>query len=351
MFIILGVIGILLALGFVIWGGISWYNARKNGDNPILGISLFFGSIALLIVSILVPFSIRQVETTEIAVVKEWGNAVDTRNAGIHFDFWISKSYVKIETTTQEINEVLPAYSLDGQTMNSSFNVQYRIQKEKGVNIINEFGSLENLQAKITSLTIEKAKVVMSAQSAMDIIATRNELSGKLEQSMKLELDKYYVDLILVVITNIDFSDTFEKVIEEKMIAEQEKIKAEFEKERAIIKAEEELEVAKLDAEKALAKAEGEAKAIQEIATAQANAIKIKSIETARMLGFKITKNVIQEEGQSYIEYDIDFEGKTIEEINSINEYIKYIEYLSVWNGELPTVMTGDGASIIVPMP
>ena len=49
------------------------------------------------------------------------------------------------------------------------------------------------------------------------------------------------------------------------------------------------------------------------------------------------------------VEYEIDFEGKTAEEIKLITEYLKYIEYLSKWNGELPGVMTGDSASIMIP--
>ena len=49
------------------------------------------------------------------------------------------------------------------------------------------------------------------------------------------------------------------------------------------------------------------------------------------------------------VEYEIDFEGKTTEEINLITEYLKYIEYLSKWDGKLPSVMTGEGASIMIP--
>ena len=33
-----------------------------------------------------------------------------------------------------------------------------------------------------------------------------------------------------------------------------------------------------------------------------------------------------------------------------ITEYLKYIEYLAKWNGELPGVMTGDSANIMIPV-
>ena len=49
------------------------------------------------------------------------------------------------------------------------------------------------------------------------------------------------------------------------------------------------------------------------------------------------------------VEYEIDFEGKSAEEIKLITEYLKYIEYLAKWNGELPDVITGDSATIMSP--
>ena len=49
-------------------------------------------------------------------------------------------------------------------------------------------------------------------------------------------------------------------------------------------------------------------------------------------------------------EYNIDFTGKSTEEIKVISDYIKYIEYLNTWNGILPEVLTDNNASIIIPI-
>jgi hypothetical protein len=136
------------------------------------------------------------------------------------------------------------------------------------------------------------------------------------------------------------------------MIAEQEKLKAEYEKETAIVNAEKELEVAKLQAQAKLEKAKADAEAQIEVARAEAESVKLKSIEVARALGFNINETEIKDENGvvTAIEYEIDFEGKTSEEIKLITEYLKYIEYLAKWNGELPEVMTGDSASIMIPV-
>ena len=137
------------------------------------------------------------------------------------------------------------------------------------------------------------------------------------------------------------------------MIAEQEKMKAEYEKETAIVNAEKELEVAKLEAQAKLERAKADAEAQIAIAESEAKAIKLKSIEAARALGFAITEeNVMGEDGLTVVgvEYEIDFTGKSADEIKLITEYLKYIEYLDKWDGELPSVMTGDSASIMIPV-
>ena len=149
-----------------------------------------------------------------------------------------------------------------------------------------------------------------------------------------------------LTIRNIDFSDAFEATVEDKMIAEQQQLKAEFEKKKAIIEAEKELEVAKLAAEANIAKAQGDAQAVQVRAQAEANAIKSKSVEIARMLGFTILETVT-EEGTVY---DIDFTDKTDAEIKVISDYLKYAEYLEVWDGKLPTVLGSDNANVFIPV-
>ncbi|MBQ9084169.1 MAG: hypothetical protein IJY24_00765, partial [Clostridia bacterium] len=77
----------------------------------------------------------------------------------------------------------------------------------------------------------------------------------------------------------------------------------------------------------------------------------IKSIEVARALGFNITETEITDESGvvTAVEYEIDFTGKSAEEVKLITENLKYIEYLDKWDGKLPSVMAGDSASILIP--
>jgi regulator of protease activity HflC (stomatin/prohibitin superfamily) len=328
--------------------GYTVYKARELKLN-VVGITI--AAIGLIGMAI-VPYSFHTVEAGQVAVVKHLGEAKNVRTAGTYFDFWLTESYEYYDAKVQNMNISTQAYSKDAQTMNISMNVQYKIDASKVIDIANQYGTIDLLANRIESIATEKTKATLSSYSAMKIIETRSNISPEVESAIKAAVDEdYCVEIVAVVLTNIDFSAAFEKTVEDKMIAKQEKLKAEYEKETAIVNAEKELEVAKLQAQARLERAKAEAEAQIEVARAEAEAVKLKSIEVARALGFNIIETEIKDENDilTAIEYEIDFEGKSDEEIKLITEYLKYIEYLSKWNGELPNVITGDSASIMIP--
>jgi regulator of protease activity HflC (stomatin/prohibitin superfamily) len=244
------------------------------------------------------------------------------------------------------------AYSKDAQTMDISMTVQYQIDETQAIKIANQYGSIDILANRLESIAIEKAKSTLSSYSAMQIIETRSTISPLVEDAIKNAVtEEYCVNIVAVVLTNIDFSDAFEQTVEDKMIAEQEKLKAEYEKETAIVNAEKELEVAKLAAQAKIEAAKADAQAVIEAATAEAKSIQLKSIEVARALGFTINETEVKDaEGVvTDIEYTIDFTGKSAEEIKVITDYMQYLEYLAKWDGKLPTVVAGESASIMIP--
>ena len=316
----------------------------------------FSGTIVILVGILclaLIPGSFHTVEAGQVAVVKHLGEARIVRTAGTYFDFWITEKYEYYDAKVQNMDIRTQAYSKDAQTMSISMNVQYKIDDAKVIDIANQYGTIDLLANRIESIATEKAKATLSSYSAMNIIETRSTISPLVEETIKNAVnEEYCVDIVAVVLTNIDFSDAFEKTVEDKMIAEQEKLKAQYEKETAIVNAEKELEVAKLQAQAKIERAKADAEAQIEVARAEATAVKLKSVEVARALGFTILETEItDEEGVvTSVEYEIDFTGKTTEEVQLITEYLKYIEYLSKWDGELPDVMTGDSASIMIPV-
>lgn len=342
-----GVFLVVIAIG----AGLVAYTIYKKRAFKVNVLGVIVAVIGLLGI-IIVPSSFHTVEAGQVAVVKHLGEAKKVRTAGTYFDLWITEKYEYYDAKVQNMSIITQAYSKDAQTMDIAMTVQYRIDEGKVIDIANQYGTIDMLANRIESIATEKTKATLSSYSAMNIIETRSTISPLVENTIKAAVDEEYcVEIVAVVLTNIDFSEAFEKTVEDKMIAEQEKLKAEYEKATAIVNAEKELEVAKLQAQAKIEKAKADAEAQIEVARAEAESVKLKSIEVARALGFNINETeIIDENGVvTSVEYDIDFEGKSSEEIKLITEYLKYIEYLSKWNGELPGVITGDSASIMIP--
>lgn len=234
-----------------------------------------FGGIFAIVFAI-VPFSIHKVETGEVAVVKIWGEAKEVKGAGLHFDFWLSHKYEKYDTKVQQVTVTTQTYSSDGQTMDVELVIQYQIQADNAVEISKNYGGLDMLESRIETVAIEKMKSVLSQKQAMAIIETRKDVSPAVETAIRNGITAdYYVNITTVVLTDVSFTDAFEKTVEDKMIAEQEKLKAEYEKAKAIIQAEQELEVAKKQAEAQLERAKKQAESDIEIAKGEAEALEI----------------------------------------------------------------------------
>lgn len=236
---------------------------------------------AALIAFLIVPFSFHTVQSGEVAVVKHLGEITDVKTAGTHYDFWMTNSYTKYDAKVQDVAITAAAYSSDAQTMDIQMTLQYKIMSDKVVDIATQYGSLEALQNRIGSIAIEKTKSVLSSYKAMDIIANRASISPAVEESIKDAIGaEYFADIVAVVLTNIDFSDAFEQAVEDKMIAEQTKLKAEYNNETKIAQAAAEAE-AKLKAAQAeidIAKAKAEALKITAEGEAEANRIISESI-------------------------------------------------------------------------
>lgn len=361
--IILGIVLLGLAIGaFALC--VYCYNEDKNGGTALSAVAGAVLSLCFL----LIPFSFHTVDTGEVAVVKEMGKIIDTREAGTHFDFWITRSYEKYDTKVRGVEVTTAAYSHDKQPMDIQMTIQYQVNKDKIKDIAATYGSLEALEGRIQSVAIERTKSKLSNYDADSIIETRGTISAEVATAVEDAIgEQYFVDITNVSLTNIDFSDAYEQSVEQSMIAKQEVEKAKAEAEKAVAAAKGELEVAKLQAQAKLEAAKADADAQKLIAEAEATAVKLKSIEMARALGFEIIETEVQgdlivddegnavldendnEQYETVIEYTINFDGATESEIQLLADYMQYIEYLSKWDGKLPTVMSGDSATVVIP--
>lgn len=306
-------IGIILGIVFAVAVIISiWVSISGFGDcNNTKGIVGLILTLVMAVGFILIPFSFHTVDTGEVAVIKQFGDAKGVKTPGLSFDLWVTNTYEYINTQTQELTIETMAYSSDAQVMTIQMTVQYNMCGDKAVEIVKQYGNAEALKSRITSIITETPKSVVSKRTAMDIIANRGEITPEVQNAIIEAIDdNYYVTINKVTITNIDFSDAFETAVEEKMIAEQTKLKADYENQTKIAQAAADAE-AKLKAAQAeidIAKANAKAKKIAAEAEAEAN--------------------------------------RTIQ--NSITDKILEKQYLDRWDGKLPEVVAGDDTGIMI---
>ena len=189
---------------------------KSTGKAPVALIAL---ALIFIVTLAIVPFSIHVVNTGEVAVVKEFGEAKEIKTAGMHFDLWFIAQYDYYDAKVQNVELKTSAYSSDAQTMNISMTLQFHISTEHAIDIARQYGNLDALQSRIEAIAIEKTKSVLSSYKAMDIISDRASMSPRVEEAIKKAItDEYFVTVSTVVLTNIDFSEAFEKAVEEKMI-------------------------------------------------------------------------------------------------------------------------------------
>jgi len=245
----------ILAIVISIWTAI----ARRGVSRKIA----FFFIGVFLILLVTVPTSLFTISTGEVGVVKVFGEVRETVDPGMHFRFWLTSEVVIYDIKTREIPLTFEAYSKDAQIVTGQLAIQYQIMPEKVMEINRQYGAAEVLEQKLHAVILERAKSVFADRGAMLIVETRSVLSGEIENRIVPVLDQYYVSLTMVALSDIAFNAAFENAVEQKMIAEQEKLRADYDKERAIIKAEEQLAVAEREAKAVIEKANGDAKALQ----------------------------------------------------------------------------------------
>ena len=349
-------------IGFAIFTGFKAADKDSGGYKVATGILSALAVVTLALI-ICIPGSVHQVDTGTVAVVRHLGKIEGMRQPGTYFDFYMTNKYEVYDTKVQQVEIKTAAYSRDGQTMELEVFLQYQVQPEHIMDIATQYGSLDALQSRIETQTIEKTKAVMSSDIAMNIIQNRAQFSNDVSDTVRQGISAdYFVNIKDVVLTNIDFTDEFEKSVEAKVIAEQEK-------QAAITRAEAELEVAKLEAQKKIEEARGNAEAQKIIAQATAEAATYKVIELAKTVGYTVNETYLysidgveievaakQAETETVIflgtKYVIDVTtGPGADNFKKlVEDYLQYLAYLEKWDGKLPEVVAGDDAlSIIVP--
>lgn len=144
---------------------------------------------------------------------------------GVHFVMpFISKIH-KMDVKTQKSNIATIIFTKDIQQARLEYVINYNLQPENVHKMYKEVG--KNYKDTILVPVVEgTVKNVVGSYNANDLVGSRAKATSDILMKLQEQLDDNYINVTDFNITNIDYSDSFERAVEAKTVAEQEALKA-----------------------------------------------------------------------------------------------------------------------------
>ncbi len=199
-------------------------------------------------------------------VILRTGATIGTAGPGLHFKLPVLDKVEKISVQQQtQRYPRMQAYSRDQQPADLAMSVTYRITDPERV--YSEYGGMEVMLVRLLDpRAFQAAKSVFGQFDAASAIQDRSKLNAQVNEAIRRAIVGPVV-VESVQIENIDFSDSYEKAVEERMQATVLQQKALAEKARRITEAD-------ASAYEVKSAADAQAHAIQTRGGAEAAAIK-----------------------------------------------------------------------------
>ena len=284
----------------IIIAGLVIGKTARDADRK--GLSAIISAASLIVAAaITVAASIATVPTGHTGVVTTFGHVENiTLDSGIHAKApW--QVVVNMDNRVQKRTTDLSCFSSDIQEVAVTYTINYQIKKSDAMTIYSTIG--QDYYATVVQPSIaESVKVVSARYTAEQLVAQRDDLAMKIEENLAEKLIGYNIEVVSTSIENMDFTDAFTNAVEEKQVAQQNKLRAQTEAEQRVIEAQAQAEVKKVAAD---------AEAYEITAKAEAKA------EANRKIASSLTQNLID------------------------------YQYAQNWDGKLPEYYSGSGSETI----
>jgi prohibitin 2 len=276
-------------------------------------IPVIIGFIMLIIV---LASAIRIVDAGFRGVLLNFG-AVDTSvslSEGLHFVTPFRDNVVQMEVRTQKIVENAASASRDLQDVSTQVALNYHINPDTAQIVYQQLG-FDYANRVIAPAIQESVKQVTARFNAENLITNRETVKAEIENQIKARLAAYNVLVETISITEFQFSEQFRGSVESKVVAQQKALQANNDLVRI-----------QIEAQQAEAHAVGEQKA---------NIARAEGIRQA---------NVLEAQGEAQAITIID---------QQLRQNPTYLDWLKTqrWNGVLPLVTGGEGATPFIQIP
>lgn len=231
------------------------------------------GALAVLLMIVLMG-GVYTIDETDRGVILRNGRAVGIASPGLNFKIPFIDKVQRISVQTgSQLYQGVETYSRDQQTAKLQLSVTYRIPQDQVINLYSEFQTIENMLVRIVDRAVyENSKNVFGKFNAVAAIQDRPRLAAEISAAVRSAISGP-IKIESVQLENIDFSEVYEKSIEQRMLAEVEVQKVQQNAEREKVEAEIKVIRAHADADSSLAQAKANAEAIELKGRAEAKAI------------------------------------------------------------------------------
>ncbi|KKM74921.1 hypothetical protein LCGC14_1395520 [marine sediment metagenome] len=251
----------------------SWEGYGETEISPKFLAKVMKYSILSIFVLVLLFSTFYTVSAGERGVLLTFGKpSLESVNEGLHIKFPFAQKVKKLEVRITKIETDADSASKDLQDIQTKVALNYHLSPEEVPLLYQRIGL--KFQERIIDPAIQEAvKAVTARFTAEELITRRPEVRTEIQESLRIRLAKSYIIVDDFNIVNFQFSEEFDKAVEQKVTAEQLKLKAERDLERIII-----------EKQQAITRAEAEAEALrlqkQEITP---DLIRLREIEVQRL--------------------------------------------------------------------
>lgn len=219
-----------------------------------------------------------QVETGEAGFFTRWGKIISTEplSDGLHCYMPIGTDLIIYNIKNQSIEATTDVFTKDIQSMKLKFQVTYNLDKTKIMELHAKTGKTYPSTIIVPAI-LGAAKDAIGKLEADKIVSERETVTRTIEDNISNDLKPHGINITFVKLLNIDYSDAFERAVEEKQVTLQESIKEKNQTARLREVAEQQVIKAEAEARSKVLNSEAEAKAILVKAEAEAKAIEMKN--------------------------------------------------------------------------
>lgn len=233
----------------------------------VITVGVIISVIALIFIN---PFV--SIESQQVGIITHFGAIQGTIGEGLHVINPFIIDVVKMDITTQQLAVPAGAASKDLQSVSTQVSVNYNLDSNKVIDIYRELKN--EYSARVIEPSVQEAvKGATAKYTAEELVTKREEVKGTIYQDLKTRLATRNIIVTEVLITNFDFSPSFNQAVEAKVKAEQDALASKNKLEQTKYEAEQKVVSATAEAESIRIQAE----AVQ--SQGGADYVKLKAIE------------------------------------------------------------------------